>query len=456
MLFRFFAALILIATSPCLEPVLAAEGPTDKPAYFLKSGREFTYHTEATSKNGAGRQYIVDWKVWPVGRESDGSWRLVIRCDLTMKDATTPRPTEKETKDTLVWRCRMFNDGRLIGATTMGTVRDPFRLFPRLPDGAKELEAGWDSAGPEQEGVTQHHRLTPGTKPGDETISITTVSEGPQDKVYLSHHSMLATFDKKRGAVTRVETEDRSEHLNRGSSTKGIIELTSIEERGDEWAAKFGKEAEFYFDAVDAYEEAQRMAGRDAGRCAGLLADAKVGLEKTLKALTTTVFVDSIGSKIAAHDGFAKYLAREASERAERIDKVAEGWEAKGVDGKAHRLEDYRGKVVVMDFWYRNCGWCISAMPQVVQLSKSFHDQPVAVLGMCTDEKESDARAVIDAMGMTYPTIKAKGIAEKYGINGFPTLLVLDKRGIIREIHVGYSPRLFEDVSGIIRKLLAE
>ncbi len=456
MVHRILAASIVIATSPCFTPARSADEPTAKLRYSLKPGREFSYHTEAASKKGGGRKYIVDWKIWSIAREPDGSWRLVIRCDLSTEDASGPKSTEKESKDTLVWHCRMLDDGRLIGATTMGTVRDPFRLFPRLPDGPKDLESGWDSAGPEEQSVALHHRLTPGTKARSDLVSISTSAEGPEDKVYLSSHLIRATFDKRRGAVTRVETEDNSEHLSPGALTRGVTELVAIKDRGDEWAATFGKEAGRYFAAVDAYDEANRSAIRDAARCKKILADSKAALEDARNALTTPVLREAASRKLDSHDRSAAYVSEETSARAERIGKVATAWEAKDIDGKPTKLSDYRGKVVVMDFWYRNCGWCIHAMPQVARLSEEFRNQPVAVLGMCTDEKEADARAVIDAMGLKYPTIKAAGIPEKYGVQGFPTLIVVDRRGLIREIHVGYSPRLCEELSGVIRKLLAE
>lgn len=95
--------------------------------------------------------------------------------------------------------------------------------------------------------------------------------------------------------------------------------------------------------------------------------------------------------------------------------KPAADWEAKDIDGKVHRMADYRGRVVVMDFWYRGCGWCMTAMPQVTRLSEVFRDQPVSVLGMSIDEDEKDARAVIEAMSLRYPTIRAGGLPEKFG-----------------------------------------
>ena len=238
--------------------------------------------------------------------------------------------------------------------------------------------------------------------------------------------------------------------------TRGTIELVGVEDRGEDWAANFGREADRYFDAVDAYEAAGRRAARDAARCEEILAEAKARLEEARAGLTTQVFLDAIGQTLAGHDRSAEYHAEQAKDHAARLGKAAAEWEAKDIEGKSHRLADYRGKVVVMDFWYRGCGWCMFAMPQVNRLSEAFRDEPVAVLGMSIDEDEKDARVVIEAMGLKYPTIKAAGIPEKYGVSGYPTLVVVDKEGKVRQIHVGYSPRLYEDLSGLIRSLLAE
>ena len=102
--------------------------------YLLSAGREFTFHSESTSEGKANDSvYLVDWKVWSLGRDPDGARRLVIRCDLRIKQVKGPQPAQNDDIETLVWRCRMFDDGRFFGATTMGTVRDPFRLFPKLP-----------------------------------------------------------------------------------------------------------------------------------------------------------------------------------------------------------------------------------------------------------------------------------------------------------------------------------
>jgi peroxiredoxin len=454
---RVAAGLLLVGLSASYAPAVPAEDGGSMPRYRLAPGRELTYRsvTKAPRKNGES-VYNVDWKVWVVGREADGSWRLVLRCDLRM-----PQPAPKGGKaaedrvDTLVWRCRLFDDGRLVGAETMGTVRDPFRLFPRLPDDATAMQRGWESPGPERERVRLHFRALSRPDRDHPDLVIAMTGEGPQDKVYVMTHSNRATFDTHRGVVTRVEAEDTSGYPSQNTS-KGTIELVSVEDRGAAWAERFRREADAYFAAVEAYEAATRHAGRDARTCASVLAEAKVQLEKARGPLTEPVFRETIGKKVEGHDRMAKYIGEEAATRTKFVDKPAADWEAKDIDGKTHRLADYRGKVVLLDFWYRGCGWCMHAMPQVNRLAETFRDQPVAVLGMTIDEDVKDARVVAEAMGLRYPIIQARALPEKFGVDGYPTLIVIDQQGKIRDIHYGYSPKLFDELSAIVRGLLAE
>ncbi len=90
------------------------------------------------------------------------------------------------------------------------------------------------------------------------------------------------------------------------------------------------------------------------------------------------------------------------------------------------------------------------------QLEEDFRDQPVTFLGMNTDLNEADAKFVIDKMGLTYTTLKASGLPEKYGVRGFPTLVIVDKQGKVQDFYVGYSPELRKEVGEIVRGLLAK
>jgi thiol-disulfide isomerase/thioredoxin len=141
---------------------------------------------------------------------------------------------------------------------------------------------------------------------------------------------------------------------------------------------------------------------------------------------------------------------------AETLNKKAAEWETADIDGKKHSLMDYRGKVVVLDFWFRNCEPCIKAMPELKEIAQKFRDKPVAILGMNIDPQEKDARFVVDKLKLNYPTLKAEGLPEKYDVHGFPTLVIIDQEGVVRDRHVGYSTNLLVEVSKTINNLLAD
>jgi thiol-disulfide isomerase/thioredoxin len=154
------------------------------------------------------------------------------------------------------------------------------------------------------------------------------------------------------------------------------------------------------------------------------------------------------------HEALVKEYLETAALREKLVGKPSVDWSTTDLEGNPHALKDYRGKVVVLDFWYRGCGWCILGMPQIKDVAAQFQGKPVAVLGMNDDEKEDDATLVVQKLGLTYPNLKAKGLPDKYEIEGFPTLLILDQQGIVREVHVGYSPTLGDDVIKIVEHLL--
>jgi thiol-disulfide isomerase/thioredoxin len=178
------------------------------------------------------------------------------------------------------------------------------------------------------------------------------------------------------------------------------------------------------------------------------------GLRVASAGLTNEELKADLAEKIAQHGRMEKYYLDGAERRAKFLGKPAADFETTDIDGKKVKLADLRGKVVVLDFWYRGCGWCIKAMPQMNQLAEDFAGKPVAIFGMNTDRKEADAKFVIEKMALKYPTLKGEGLPEKFGVQGFPTLIVIDQRGRVHDIHVGYTPTLREDIGKEIRQLL--
>ena len=214
------------------------------------------------------------------------------------------------------------------------------------------------------------------------------------------------------------------------------MELTGVETHDAAWLAAFAPAADRYFAASKAYQRATEAALKDADT---LLAARRPRCNGATPSMSRSSASISTGNR--QHDTTAKYYADSAKRRADLVGKPAADWELQGLDGKPHALAGYRGKVVVLDFWYRGCGWCIKAMPQLNTLAEQFQGRPVAVLGMNTDRKEADAKFVADAMGLEYAMLRAEGIPKKYGVQVVPdTDRHRTARARSATVHEGYSP----------------
>src|SRR5439155_14948943 len=130
-------------------------------------------------------------------------------------------------------------------------------------------------------------------------------------------------------------------------------------------AAHMAKDFDVLFAAKDAYDTKMGDIDRDPAQADALIADAKSAVEKARDQAKSEVVKSELDTILKNHEEYAKY-AREGADRFKEIlNKPAADWQASDIDGKPVKLADFRGKVVVMDFWYRGCGWCMYAMPQV-------------------------------------------------------------------------------------------
>jgi thiol-disulfide isomerase/thioredoxin len=118
--------------------------------------------------------------------------------------------------------------------------------------------------------------------------------------------------------------------------------------------------------------------------------------------------------------------------------------------GKTVRLADFRGKVVVLDFWAPWCGPCIAAMPHTQEVAAQYKDQGVVVLGSCTSDTRASFERWVKANAAKYPDIKwSHDAAERapgraslalYGVRGIPTQYIIDREGRIVDSVLGYMP----------------
>jgi thiol-disulfide isomerase/thioredoxin len=145
----------------------------------------------------------------------------------------------------------------------------------------------------------------------------------------------------------------------------------------------------------------------------------------------------------ARFDFFKRKESPQACNAGVRIGTPAPEIDAEDFDGKRVKLSDYRGKVVVVVFWFSRCGPCKAMIPHECKLVERYRDKPFAMLGVYGDVDFEKAREVIAAQHMTWPIVKTDNacneITQRYGVNCFPTIFVIDAAGIVRHASNGGS-----------------
>jgi len=145
---------------------------------------------------------------------------------------------------------------------------------------------------------------------------------------------------------------------------------------------------------------------------------------------------------------------------APQIGQPAPPFQGTTFDGKKIELNDFKGKVVLLDFWASWCVPCREEMPFLIDLYNRYHKSPFEIIAINIDTKLDNARKFMDQLSenIRFTVVKdsEQQIPPKYQINGMPTSVLIDKKGIIRFWHTGFKASYKEDYISEIDELLKE
>ena len=113
--------------------------------------------------------------------------------------------------------------------------------------------------------------------------------------------------------------------------------------------------------------------------------------------------------------------------------------------GKKHSIEEYKGKVVVINFWATWCGYCVEEMPEFEKVYKEFgsNKKDVIILGVAGPKSKENSNNVdvekdkiisfLKKKNITYPTLmdEVGKSFDEYGVKYFPTTYVINKKGYL-------------------------
>lgn len=113
------------------------------------------------------------------------------------------------------------------------------------------------------------------------------------------------------------------------------------------------------------------------------------------------------------------------------------------LDGQDLELSTLSGRVVVLDFWATWCGPCVMGVPELQELVKKYRRDQLVLLSISADSDEERWRTFIEKKHMEWPQFwdKDGSLRNLFSIRAFPTYVVIDKAGIIRQRVTGTDPR---------------
>ena len=118
-------------------------------------------------------------------------------------------------------------------------------------------------------------------------------------------------------------------------------------------------------------------------------------------------------------------------------------WKLKDVEGKVVSSADFKGKVVVIDFWATWCPPCIAEIPGYIELQKKYGKDGLVIVGISLDQKgPSVVKPFMAKMGINYPIVMADEDtpAAFGGVEAIPTTFIIDRVGMIRDRKLGAEP----------------
>ena len=138
--------------------------------------------------------------------------------------------------------------------------------------------------------------------------------------------------------------------------------------------------------------------------------------------------------------------------------RAAPDFALKSSTGENLRLSEYRGDVVMINFWATWCGPCRQEMPLLDELYGRYQRVGFSLLGVNIDDDSRRAMAMVNELGVSFPVLfdEHKEVSKLYQVEAMPVTLLLDREGTVRYVHHGYKPGYEQKYLDEIRSLLRE
>ena len=126
--------------------------------------------------------------------------------------------------------------------------------------------------------------------------------------------------------------------------------------------------------------------------------------------------------------------------------------------GQPAALSQYKGQVVMVDFWATWCGPCQQEMPLLDQMYKKYKPAGFTLIGVNVDKEALPVKDLMARKPVSFPVLldPANQVSKAYHVDEMPSSVIIDRKGDIRYIHRGYRPGDENEYQDRIRQLIKE
>jgi thiol-disulfide isomerase/thioredoxin len=140
------------------------------------------------------------------------------------------------------------------------------------------------------------------------------------------------------------------------------------------------------------------------------------------------------------------------------LDQPAPDFTLKSLSGKNLKLSEFKGNVVMLNFWASWCGPCRKEMPLLNELQKKYEALGFVILGVNVEQELELAKSFLKDTPVDFPVVfdSSNNVSQAYDVIAMPTTILIDRSGNMRYLHKGYKAGDEEKYRKLVKQLVRE